>query len=84
MAVENAQAPGRQHQQAGAGKQNAYEPNGSVPFGPVEARRDDAMSHGVSSTPSSTSDARDEPEQRRDGSGHPLGFLVLAPRAEPA
>ena len=39
VAVENAQAPGREHQQARAGKQNLHQPDGQLTLGAMESRR---------------------------------------------
>jgi hypothetical protein len=80
VAVEDAEAPGGEHQQAGAGKQNAHERMVSARVSPLKPPTM-SVTKGAASTPESTSTAERAPEWPH-GAGHASGFLFVAFRQQ--
>ena len=73
VTVQDAEAPGRQHQQAGAGKQNAHELNRQLALGAVESRRDQRRSTGRGEHADEHQQRRDKRKNREHGAGDPVG-----------
>ena len=82
MAVEDAEAPGGEHQQAGARKQDAHDRDRQLPLLALESRRDERDEQRRGDDAEQHERARDEREQRRDRAGDARGLLPFLARDE--
>ena len=78
MAVENSETPGGEHQQSGAGKQDAHQPDGEFALGAFETRRDDPDQVRRQQDTDQHEHGRGERQDRAHRSGHAAGFLLVA------
>jgi hypothetical protein len=78
MAVENAEAPGGEHQQARAGKQNAHDADGELALGAVEAGRDGVDQPGRGQHAGQHQRRGGQRQNGTDGAGHAAGLLFVA------
>ena len=79
VAVEDAETPGRQHQEPGARKEDADQGDGEFALVAREAGRDDRDEAGRSEHAERHHTRHDEREQRADGARHPVGLVLLLP-----
>ena len=83
MAVEHAQAPGRQRRAARRRETGCGRSRSSARAWRRESpARSAPMSSGVATTPTSTIAADDQRQQRRDGAGDAVGLAALAAREQ--
>jgi hypothetical protein len=81
MAVEDAEAPGRQHEEPRAGKQDPHQPDGDFALLPREPRRDDGDEPWREEDPDQHQHRGRQSEKRGDRRGDPpgLGFVARGP-----
>ena len=82
MAVENAEAPGRQHEQAGARKQDADDGDRQLALFAREARRDERDEQRRGEDAEQHEHCRDERQQRRDRARDARGLSPFLARDE--
>ena len=82
MAVEDAEAPRRQHEQTGAGKQDPDERDGQIALVAAEARRDCGNQQRGRDDSGEDDCGDDRRQQRGDGAGDPIGVAALSARDE--
>ena len=78
MAVQHAETPGRQDQQAGARKQHADDRHREIAFLAGEARRDHGAQRGRGDDTGQDDHRDDQCEQGADGTRYAVGFARLA------
>ena len=78
VAVEHAEAPRGEHEQAGAGKQDANEPNRQLALLALEPGRDDVDEERRREHADEDDDAHREREKRGHRARHPVGVATLA------
>ena len=83
MAVENSQAPCRQHQHRRAGKQNLHQPDGEYPFVAMEPRRNEIDEPWRGKDTHDHQQCGDEKQERKDCLGELRGFFMTLLRIEP-
>jgi hypothetical protein len=83
VAVENAETPGREHQQAHSGEQDAHDLNRQRSRLPFEAGGDDVDEPRRRENAKEYDDGNDEAQEREDGARHPPCSLPVATRQEP-
>ena len=77
MAVENAEAPGRQHEESRAGKEHPDDRDRQLALFAVESGSDDRDEQRRGENTGDDENRRDERQQRRDGSGDALGLRTF-------
>ena len=82
MAVENSEAPGREHQQPRAGEQDAHQPDSQLPLGAAEAGRDAVDQVRRREHSGQHQDRRDQSQNRGHGARHVARLLVVLARQQ--
>ena len=78
MAVQDAEAPRRQHQQAGAREQHAHDRDRQIAFRSGESRRDERNQQWRQQNAEEHQDRGNEAEQRNDRAGDTCGLAPIA------
>ena len=83
MAVENPEAPGGKHQEAGSREQDPHQPGYHLPLGAVETHRDDRGNCGSEGHSQGNQDRDRHPEESRHRARYLPGFLPALLGVEP-
>ena len=78
MAIQNAERPRGEHQQSGAGEQDAHQPDGEFALGAFETRGDDPDQVRRQQDTDQHEHRRGQRQDRADRSGYAAGFLLVA------
>jgi len=82
MTIEDSQAPRGKNQQAGAGKENAHQPNRQFAFFTVKSGGDQVNQIGSGQDSEQHEDRGRQGQQRGDGAGGSPGLFVVIPREQ--